>query len=93
MKSKYTCNQCGNYCSGNKQKCRLCKAKDWLFIDDEGMVEMTLEFNPEEMATIIMGAKSKYNLDSISQDDIQRYVEETLDTLAQDIVAMRDNEN
>ena len=90
MKSKYTCNKCGTYCSGNKRRCRVCKAKDWLYIDDEGMVNITLDFTAEEMATILAGTKSKYGLEKVTYQDMQRYVEETLEELAQEIKAARE---
>jgi len=89
MKNIYTCNQCGNYCSGNKRKCRQCNTKDWLWIDADGMVNLTLDFSNEEMLMLTAGAKAKYKLTDVTKADIQHYVEETLTEYALEIKAAR----
>jgi len=81
----YICEKCDNTSSGNKRSCRQCKSKKWLLVDDQGMVHVQLEFNPIEMKMIKQAAKEKYNLQRVSRKHMQRFLEEMMENLANDI--------
>jgi len=81
----YICEQCDNTSSGNKRSCRQCKSKKWLLVDDEGMVHVQLEFNTQEMNLIKKAAKEKYDLQRVSRKHMQRFLEELMENLANDI--------
>lgn len=86
----YVCDVCNHQSSGNKRSCRKCKSKKWLLVDDDGMVNIDIEFSPEEYSLLRKATGEKYGLQRVSEKHMQRFIEEMLTDLAEDIQRDRD---
>jgi hypothetical protein len=81
----YLCNACDNTSKGNKRKCRKCGTKDWLLVDDYGMVNIDLDLSEDEFQTLHALACAKYNSDSATHEQMQQCLQDLVVKIAEDI--------